>query len=93
MISEVERVAKKKVIITTPRYTEKQNAFNGNPYQEHMSFWTPAELMTLGYQVRGLGLAHAHKIVWILAGLFVYFFPDSAGTYVCWKRVSGHKRK
>lgn len=104
MISEMERIARKKVIITTPRYTVKQNAFDGNPYQEHISFWTPVELTKLGYQVRGLGLREIRgsglmprllnvskwlsKIVWILAGLFLYFFPDSAEEYVCWKRVT-----
>ncbi len=103
LISEMEQIAKKMVVITTPSPSFEQEAFDKNPYQAHLSFWTPAELSKLGYRVRGLGLPEIRvgrgfmprllkmskwlsKIVWIFAGLFVYFFPNLAEEYVCQKK-------
>jgi SAM-dependent methyltransferase len=105
MIPNLERIAKKKVIITTPSSTFEQHTFEGNIYQAHLSFWTPSELGRMGYSVRGLGLPEARigkglmkrflskvwwlkKLVWIFSGFFVYYFPDSAEEYVCYKRMT-----
>ena len=48
-IEETERVACKKVIITTPWGFAPQRGVKGNPYQVHISGWTPRELQKRGY--------------------------------------------
>lgn len=54
MISDMERIAKKKVIIMTPREFIDQGAYDGNPYQTHHSGWETKDLQKLGYKVYGL---------------------------------------
>ena len=50
-IKEMERVAKRKVIITTPRGVYPQEEYDGNPYQAHKSAWDINEMESLGYRV------------------------------------------
>lgn len=54
MISQMEKIARKKVIIMTPRGYIDQGAYDGNPYQVHHSGWTTKDLQDLGYKVYGL---------------------------------------
>ncbi len=54
MISEMERIARKKVILMTPRGYIDQGAYDGNPYQVHHSGWEKKELTDLGYKVYGM---------------------------------------
>ena len=54
MISQMEKIARKKVILMTPRGYIDQGAYDGNPYQVHHSGWTKKELQDLGYKVYGL---------------------------------------
>ena len=54
-IEEAERVARTEVIISTPVAFTKQEAYSGNPHQEHRSFWSPAEMRQRGYRVIGIG--------------------------------------
>lgn len=54
MISEMEKIARKKVILMTPRGYIDQGAYDGNPYQVHHSGWTTKELQDLGYKVNGM---------------------------------------
>ncbi len=55
LIAELERVAKRRVVVTTP------NGFIPTPdaeipWQEHRSGWIPDEFRRLGYRVCGFGL-------------------------------------
>lgn len=62
MISQMEKIARKKVIILTPNGFRHQHAFEGNPYQTHKSGWTTDEFVKLGYSVSGLrGLKYLRK--------------------------------
>lgn len=54
MIGQMERIAKKKVILMTPLGYVTQGAYDGNPYQEHHSGWSKDDLQSLGYKVYGL---------------------------------------
>lgn len=54
MISQMEKIARKKVILMTPRGYIDQGAYDGNPYQVHHSGWTTKDLQDLGYRVYGL---------------------------------------
>ena len=50
-LGEMERVAIKKVIISTPRGTYPQEAFDNNPYQAHKWAWDEKQMRELDYQV------------------------------------------
>lgn len=54
MISQMEKMARKKVILMTPKGYIDQGAYDGNPYQVHHSGWTKKDLQDLGYKVYGL---------------------------------------
>lgn len=54
MISQMEKIARKKVILMTPRGYIDQGSYDGNPYQTHHSGWEADDLRRLGYKVYGL---------------------------------------
>lgn len=55
MIKEMERVAKKKIILTTPNgFLPTAPGPKDNPEERHLSGWTANELKKLGFRVRGL---------------------------------------
>jgi hypothetical protein len=54
LLNSMERIAKRKVILTTPNRFHPQKAYDNNPYQEHRSGWTVRELERLGYRCFGL---------------------------------------
>lgn len=55
LLRAMERIARKKVVITTPTGSLERMAQNGNPYQRHKTGWFPDELKGEGYKVRGYG--------------------------------------
>lgn len=56
LLEDMERIARRQVIVTTPLGRYRQGAYDGNPYQEHKHIWTLGELRRLGYKVKTLGL-------------------------------------
>lgn len=54
LLSEMEKVARKKIIILTPYGFTQQHPYEKNPYQIHKSGWYPKELEELGYKVYGM---------------------------------------
>jgi len=56
LLKELERVAAKQVIISTPVGNYKQGVFDGNPLQEHKYIWNPIEMKEKGYSVKGIGM-------------------------------------
>lgn len=75
LLQEMQRVAKKSVILSTPQYPERR-AGNANPYEWHRSIWTIAKLRTQGFVVHGVGCQ------------VPYFAPDFPGVldYPLWAR-------
>jgi ubiquinone/menaquinone biosynthesis C-methylase UbiE len=57
LIKECERIAKKRVIITTPATPSifHKHYYDGNPFQEHLSFISPKEFKKMGYKVYACG--------------------------------------
>lgn len=53
LMHEMERVAKRKVIIFTPNGFVPQQPYEGNPWQEHKSGWSHDEMRSYGYKVFG----------------------------------------
>ena len=56
LLGELERVARRQILITTPISKYEQDPYDKNPYQEHKYIWQLDELRKRGYQVRGAGL-------------------------------------
>jgi SAM-dependent methyltransferase len=54
LLDEMERIARRRVVVVTPNGFVPQDALEGNPWQVHRSGWTPDELRARGYAVRGL---------------------------------------
>ena len=54
LLSQMEKVAKKKVIILTPYGFTQQHPYDGNPYQMHKSGWYIKDFIKRGYKVYGM---------------------------------------
>ncbi len=55
MLEEIERIARKKVILTTPNgFLPTYAGPKDNPTESHISGWTTEELKKLGFEVYGL---------------------------------------
>ncbi len=54
IISQMEDIARKKVILLTPNGYYQQEALGGNIHQIHKSGWESYELQEMGYAVNGL---------------------------------------
>ena len=57
ILDEIEKIAKKRIIVGTPRgFMEQPDEFlDDNPYQVHRSGWTIADFTKRGYKVYGVG--------------------------------------
>jgi SAM-dependent methyltransferase len=56
LLKELERVAAKQLILSTPMGKYQQGVFDGNPHQEHKHIWNPADMKEKGYKLKGAGL-------------------------------------
>lgn len=56
VIKELERIAKRQVIVSMPVGEMEHPAVDDNPLQIHRSAWTPAEFQRMGYRTRKQGL-------------------------------------
>lgn len=61
-LQKIDRIARKKIVITCPNGFLEQGPHDSNPYQVHRSGWTIDEMKSRGYKVRGMsGLAVLRK--------------------------------
>jgi len=75
LMGQMERLARKKVIIFTPNGFLPQGEEYGNPLQQHLSGWTANQMAARGYRVTGIrGLkclrGEMAKIRWRPVGLW-----------------------
>jgi ubiquinone/menaquinone biosynthesis C-methylase UbiE len=54
LIKQMEKIAKKKVIIFTPNGFLKQGEYDKNPWQVHKSGWSAKEMKKMGYKIIGI---------------------------------------
>ncbi len=54
LLDNMERTAKRRVVVMTPNGYLPQEECNGNPFQVHRSMWNPADFESEGYSVYGL---------------------------------------
>jgi len=53
-LEDLEHIAKRKVVISTPNGFLHQSSKAAGDFQEHLSGWTPREMRNLGYRVIGI---------------------------------------
>lgn len=98
LLAEMERVARKQIIVTCPVGHVDQEMYDDNPFQLHRSAFSPLEFRQLGYKVHGVGLrwawfgGDASLAQSLLAGLVsllpvAYSAPELGGAMVCVKRL------
>lgn len=55
LIAQMERLARKKIVIFTPNGFVPQTPYDNNPFQEHISGWEIPEMEERGYKIFGFG--------------------------------------
>lgn len=84
LLDEIERIAEKRAIISTPTiFFTSMGTFRreGNPFQLHVSKWAVEDFRKRGYKVKGcgdlkmFGTRVGHNIGFLLSSL-TYPFPD-----------------
>lgn len=60
LIRELEQIARRQVIITTPVGVYEQHEYDNNPFQEHKSAREPSDLKRYGFTVMGVGIRGMH---------------------------------
>jgi ubiquinone/menaquinone biosynthesis C-methylase UbiE len=101
-LKDIERIAKKKVVVFTTNGFVKQEEVDGNRYQVHKTGWTVSEMSERGYKVMGVNgikflrkekaeLRYPPKYFWLIISditeFFTYYFPEYAFQILCVKDV------
>jgi hypothetical protein len=105
LLEKAERIATRKVVITTPNGYVEQHTYDDNELQTHKCGWTPGELRKRGYRVSGINgcrwLHDGHKglikyrpvFLWSRVddaiGLLSKVFPELAFQLFAVKNVNG----
>jgi predicted TPR repeat methyltransferase len=102
LITAMESISKKKVVIFTPNGYHPQGEFDVNPWNVHKSGWTVEEMEQKGYRVIGMnGLKYLKgeyaaprykpKILWYIISeitqIFVRNHPKRANQLLCVKDI------
>jgi SAM-dependent methyltransferase len=105
LIQEMEKVARKRIVLFTPSGFLPQKQAANDDLEEHLSGWETHEMRRLGFDVIGLlgpkrlrGEYHVIKgrprIFWSVVSLLEHFLwtrshPSQAAAILCVKRISG----
>jgi SAM-dependent methyltransferase len=54
LLDNIERIARKKIVVVTPNGFLPSGPFDNNPWQVHRSGWTVEEMRVRGYKVLGI---------------------------------------
>lgn len=54
LLTSIERLARRRVVVFTPNGFLSQEAYDDNPFQEHLSGWAVEELTDYGFQIEGV---------------------------------------
>jgi SAM-dependent methyltransferase len=101
LLGELERVARKQILLTTPIGKYEQHAYDGNRYQEHKFIWTVGALQLHGYKIWGTGIRGLPREetrlgfirffregAYALGGVFSYYIPQLACHVVAEKKLN-----
>jgi len=93
LIKNMERWARKKIIVFTPNGYVKQSEYDGNRFQQHKCSWVVKELEDLGFKTYGINglkkirdsggaIKYRPKILWCrfsdLTQKIAYYYPKIA---------------
>ena len=102
LIKEMTRIASKKVIVYTPNGFLKQEIYDNNIGQLHLSGWSVSELKDLGFKVLGMSglkcfrnktgeVKFCPKFIWkkltSFSQIFTIKFPQAAFQLLCIKKL------
>lgn len=102
LIKEMERIARKKIIIYTPNGFLKQNVFEDNPFQKHLSGWRAKEMKKMGFNLYGMcglktlkkefgEIKYKPRLFWkfisSLSQILTYYFTDFSFMILCVKKL------
>lgn len=86
LIKQMEKIAKKKVIIFTPNGFLKQGEYDKNPWQIHKSGWSTSEMQKKGYKVIGIRgwkkLRGEYALIKFKPGLFWKIISELTQIYI-----------
>jgi hypothetical protein len=103
LLSAMEQVACRKVVVFTPNGFLPQTAYDNNELQEHLSGWTSSEFRGRGYRVYGVrgwrllrgeraSIRWRPEMLWTLLSMwsqpFTQRWPEHAFQLLCIKDVS-----
>ena len=72
IINELEKVARNKIILTTPvGFLPQEIGGDGNIFQLHKSGFSPFEFKNLGYKVRGFGISKTYSITKYIPNFYI----------------------
>ncbi len=102
---DLERIAKKRVVVYTPNGFLGQSSREEGDHQDHMSGWTVGDMRALGYRVMGSGgfkflRGKGHRlryrpralwapVSWLSQKLWCRRHPAGAAAILCWKDRTG----
>jgi SAM-dependent methyltransferase len=103
LISEMEQIARKRVVFLTPSGFLPQGNTDANDYQRHYSGWEPSEMTSRGYKVLGLlgpkawrgeyhRLKYKPSAFWAVASQLSHTFwtqwhPEKSAAMICVKNL------
>jgi len=108
LIKNMERWARKKIIVFTPNGYVQWGGCDGNPFQEHKSGWQTEEFRNLGFRVCGINglkylwgelsiLKYKPKFLWMrildLSQKITYYYPKIAYYLLAIKELEISKNK
>ena len=100
LLNMMEKIARKKIIISTPNGFIEQNEYDNNPFQIHRSGWSYYEIKKMGFRIIGNGgwkslrglrgrIIWKPRIFWFLVSRFSQFYtkshPEHAFDLICIK--------
>ena len=106
LLSDMEKMASKRVVIFTPNGFLPQQGFEKGDFQEHLSGWDIDEMRALGYNVIGLNglkslrtehyrLKYKPQALWAIISYLTQWYckthPHQAAAILCWKDIKEHK--
>jgi hypothetical protein len=106
LIDDMEKIAKKKVIVFTPNGFIERQTYDDNAYQIHKSGWSVSEMRKRGYSVCGINglkllkgrgkLRRSRSISWWVISditqVFTYHFPEHAFQILCVKDLEKNQQ-
>jgi len=103
VLSELKRVCRGVLIISTPIGNNGHQDYYGNSHEEHKYIWSVGELREQGLSVRGIGLRGLSGDGWwartpmflrplqyavcVFTSLFSWFIPRISGGVIAWREM------